>query len=318
MSPIRKTTSGKKGAWVYEIGSSPFFTAVAPGLVTDLPEEKEATTERPVTMLPRQPDETEGVFVTYKPQEETTEEYKFPTETTLETPTEYPTSYPEAKTTLFGYTEPVTEGPDFGSDWLTTEYTESEAVTTPPAYIYPEWGQTTNPNLSEPRYPDEAGVTYPVYEPSEPTNTIPETSAPRISPSEPRFPESDPVRPRYTNPEPGRVPPYSRPHQPRIVVVDEDEDLDVNGKPQKPLNIRCLKMGENIWCLSIQKKSCVVLSICCLFLQCLSTILRHVPTTGTSALLLRTVAITATVTAANAGLVFTVMERIVSQKVRGI
>lgn len=307
---------------MYEIGSSPFFAEVTPGLVTDLPEEKEAATERPVTMLPRQPDEPEGVFMTYKPQEETTEEEEFPTETTSETPTEYPTSYPEAKTTLYGYTEPETGEPDFGSDWLTTEYPQSEAVTTPPAYIYPEWGQTTKPNPSEPRYPDEAGVTNPVYEPSEPTNTIPETSAPRISPSEPsepRSPESDPAQPRYTNPEPVElVPPYSRPHQPQIVVVDEDEDLNVNGKPQKLINIRCLKMGENIWCLSNQKKSCVVLSIRCLFLQCLPTILRHAPTTGTSALLLRTVAITATGTAATAGLVFTVMERIVSQKVRGI
>lgn len=302
---------------MYEIGSSPFFSVVSPGLVTDLPEEKEAATERPVTMLPRQPDEPEGVFTTYKPQEETTEEDEFPTETTLETPTEYPTSYPEAETTVLGYTEPETGKPDFGSDWLTTEY--PEAVTTPPAYKYPEWGQTTNPNPSEPRYPDEAGVTKPVFEPSEPTNTIPETSEPRISPSEPRFPESDPVQPRLTNTGPVQlVPPYSRPHQPHIVVVDEDEDLNVNGKPQKPLNIRCLKMGENIWCLSIQKKSCVVLSIRCLFLQCLPTIPRHAPTTGTSALLLRTVAITATGTAATAGLVFTVMERIVSQKVRGI
>lgn len=235
---------------MYEIGSSPFFTVVAPGLVTDLPEEKEAATERPVTMLPRQPDEPESVFMTYKPQEETTEEDEFPTETTLETPTEYLTSYPGAETTLFGYTEPETGESDFGSDWLTTEYPESVAVTTRPAYIYPELGQTTNPNPSEPRYPDEAGVTYPVYEPSEPTNTIPETSEPRISPSEPKFPESDPVQPRYTNPEPVQpVPPYSQPHQPQIVVVDEDEDLDVNGKPQKPLNICCLKMGKNIWCL---------------------------------------------------------------------
>lgn len=299
---------------MYEIGSSPFFSVVTPGLVTDLPEEKEAATERPVTMLPRQPDEPEGVFTTHRPQEETTEEDKFPTETTLETPTEHTTSYPEAETTLFGYTEPETGEPDFGSDWLTTQYPESEAVTTPPAYTYPEWGQTTNPNPSEPRYPDEAGVTKPVYEPSEPTNTIPETSEPRSSPSEPRFPESDPVQPRYTNPEPVQpVPPYSQPHQPQIVVVDEDEDLDVNGKPQKHLNICCLKMGENIRCLSG-----VVPSIRCLFSQCLSTILRHAPTTGTSALLLRTVAITTRGTAATAGLVFMVMERIVSQKVRGI
>lgn len=37
-----ETNSGKQGVWVYEIGTSPYFTSVAPGEVTDLP------TERPV------------------------------------------------------------------------------------------------------------------------------------------------------------------------------------------------------------------------------------------------------------------------------
>lgn len=36
-SPYRKTNSGLRGVWVYEIGTSPYFTNVAPGEVTELP-----------------------------------------------------------------------------------------------------------------------------------------------------------------------------------------------------------------------------------------------------------------------------------------
>lgn len=35
----RETNSGLRGVWVYEIGTSPYFTNVAPGEVTDLPTE---------------------------------------------------------------------------------------------------------------------------------------------------------------------------------------------------------------------------------------------------------------------------------------
>lgn len=44
-SPYRETNSGLRGLWVYEIGTSPYFTTVAPGEVTDLL--PEASTEGP-------------------------------------------------------------------------------------------------------------------------------------------------------------------------------------------------------------------------------------------------------------------------------
>lgn len=59
LSPHRETNSGLKGVWVYEIGTSPYFTNVAPGEVPILPTEaptegvhedleEEATEERSV------------------------------------------------------------------------------------------------------------------------------------------------------------------------------------------------------------------------------------------------------------------------------
>lgn len=38
-SPHRETNSGLRGVWVYEIGTSPFFSNVAPGEVPELPTE---------------------------------------------------------------------------------------------------------------------------------------------------------------------------------------------------------------------------------------------------------------------------------------
>lgn len=37
--PYRQTNSGRRGVWVYDIGTSPYFTNIAPGEVTDLPTE---------------------------------------------------------------------------------------------------------------------------------------------------------------------------------------------------------------------------------------------------------------------------------------
>lgn len=121
----------------------------------------------------------------------TTKETQVVPEQKQEFPTESPTEYPESESM-----EPeVVEGPGQSGP----EYPESETVT--PTY--------TNPERAPPRYP----------EPSEP----------RYSPIEPRYP--DPVQPRYTNPEQVQlVPPYSRPHQPQIIIVDEDEGLNVNGE----------------------------------------------------------------------------------------
>ncbi|KAK1886793.1 Nidogen-1 [Dissostichus eleginoides] len=50
-----KTNSGQKGVWVYEIGSSPFFVAITPGVT---PEDEEAT-ELQSTVLPRQTEESQ-------------------------------------------------------------------------------------------------------------------------------------------------------------------------------------------------------------------------------------------------------------------
>lgn len=219
--PTRKTNSGQNGVWVYEIGSSPFFLTITPGMVSILPEDEDAT-KLPVTMLPRQPDE-QPEFSTYEPQTSTTteagpdEKEVFPTDT----PAEYPPSYPEAETITPGYAEPETEEPDYKEPGQSvSEFPESEDVT--PSYtstIVPRY-----PDPPEPRYPDQTETRYPVSEPLQPRYTIPETIEPRYSPVEPRYPAPDPDQP---------VPPYSRPHQPQIVVVNEDEDLDVNGKLQK-------------------------------------------------------------------------------------
>ncbi|XP_041788948.1 nidogen-1-like [Chelmon rostratus] len=219
-----KTTSGQKGVWVYEIGSSPFFAAITPGMVSDIPEEGEDATEPPVIMLPRQPDEQQEVtFSPYEPQ--TVPEGK---EFTTETPTVYQPSYPESETITPGYGEPETEEPGQEEpDQFKPEYPEPDTVTA--AYANPERAEPRYPDPSEPRYPYQTETRYPVSEPLQPRYTIPETTEPRYSPIEPRYPDRDPVEPRYTNPEPVQpVPPHSGPHQPQIVVVDEDEGLDVN------------------------------------------------------------------------------------------
>uniref|UniRef100_UPI0037E7E23F nidogen-1-like n=1 Tax=Semicossyphus pulcher TaxID=241346 RepID=UPI0037E7E23F len=181
-----KTTSGQNGVWVYEIGSSPIFVAITPGMISGPPEE-ETTTTYPTT--------------TYKPPSVP----EFPTET----PAESQPRYPEAETTRPGYAEPDYEEPDqFGP-----EYPVSETVTR--AYTEPERAQPRYPDPSEPRYPDQTKNRYP--------------GEPRYPPVQPRYPDPVPAEPRYTNPNPVQpVPPHSRPHQPQIVVVDEDEDLDVN------------------------------------------------------------------------------------------
>lgn len=206
--PIRKTNSGQSGVWVYEIGSSPFFFDITSGMVTSLPE-GEDTSEVSVTMLPREP-ETQTTRTTEAVPED---KEIFPTER----PAEYQPSYPEAETVTPGYAEPETEEPEYEDlGELEPEYPDSETVA--PTYASPERVQ--------PRYPEQTESQYP-YQPEQPRYTIPE-------PGEPRYP----VDPRYTNPEPVQpVPPHTRPQQPEIVVVDEDEDLNVNGKLLKPKDI---------------------------------------------------------------------------------
>lgn len=201
---------------MYEIGSSPFFTEITPGVVSDPPEREtteEDATVTPVTMLSRQPDEREVVLTTSEPRGGPEEWDQFPTET----PAEYRPKDPEAETTTPGSLETETEEPD----QLETEHPESETGT-------PIYTQPTNLNPSEPESPEQTRTANPISEPSQPINTIPEGVGPRYPPAEPRSREPDPTEPSYTNP--GQVvPPYARPRQPQIVVVDEDEDLDVNG-----------------------------------------------------------------------------------------
>ncbi|XP_040001081.1 nidogen-1-like isoform X2 [Xiphias gladius] len=252
-----KTNSGQKGVWVYEIGASPFFAAITPGMAPSLPEEED-TTEPPLTMLTRQPDEYQEVdFSTYETQTTMTteaapvEKEEFPTET----PTEYQPSYPEAETVTAEYAKPETEEPDYEEPGqFEPEYPESETVI--PTYTSPESVQPRFPDQPEPRYPDQTEIRYPssepllprytIPEPSEPRYspvqpsypdpdpdqpryTIPEPSEPSYSPVQPSYPDPDPVQPQYTNPEPVQpVPPHSQPQHPQIVVVDEDEDLNVN------------------------------------------------------------------------------------------
>lgn len=65
-----KTNSGRKGVWVFEIGTSPFFSSISPGQVTDLPPEEEVP-GRVVPASPRQPGgQQEVVFPPYEPEEE--------------------------------------------------------------------------------------------------------------------------------------------------------------------------------------------------------------------------------------------------------
>ncbi|XP_026165537.1 nidogen-1 [Mastacembelus armatus] len=65
-----KTNSGLRGVWVYEIGTFPYFTNVAPGEVTDLPTEatlQEALHDQEEATNARRPVYTNGQEVVYPP-----------------------------------------------------------------------------------------------------------------------------------------------------------------------------------------------------------------------------------------------------------
>uniref|UniRef100_A0A3Q3X132 Uncharacterized protein n=1 Tax=Mola mola TaxID=94237 RepID=A0A3Q3X132_MOLML len=81
-----KTTSGRRGVWVYEIGSSAVFATITPGMVSGLLQEVEEknATEPPVTVLPKEPNE-QKVVLTTQLQVEPEEKEELPTGT----PTEY-------------------------------------------------------------------------------------------------------------------------------------------------------------------------------------------------------------------------------------
>lgn len=67
-------------------------------------------------------------------------------------------------------------------------------------------------------------TTSPVSAPPQPTHTFTETLEPTHPPVEPTSRDPGPAEPQYTDPEPV---------QPQVIVVNEEEELDVNGKSQK-------------------------------------------------------------------------------------
>ncbi|XP_035022947.2 nidogen-1 [Hippoglossus stenolepis] len=152
-----KTNSGRKGVWVYEIGPSRFFVTIIPGMVTGLPEEK-GTTEPPVTVLPRQPDEQqEEDFSTY------TTQTTMSTEAATEEKEEFHTDSTAAYQT--GYTETVTPG--FVKPDNEEEFPESETVT------------YNSPERVHPRYPDHPEPVQPRYISPEPVQPGPPHSQPQ-------------------------------------------------------------------------------------------------------------------------------------------
>ncbi|KAF1394423.1 hypothetical protein PFLUV_G00000120 [Perca fluviatilis] len=161
-----KTNSGQNGVWVYEIGSSPFFVAITPGMVATLPEED--ATEPPVTEPPvTEPPVTVSPSRSDKPQVAPEENQESPTD---ETPKEY-------RPVTAEYAEPETEEPDYA------EYPETET----PTYTQPERADPRSPEPSEPRHPDRSETGSTRFEPLQPT--VPETTEPRDPTSEPRYPE---------------------------------------------------------------------------------------------------------------------------------
>uniref|UniRef100_A0A3B5ARR4 Nidogen-1-like n=1 Tax=Stegastes partitus TaxID=144197 RepID=A0A3B5ARR4_9TELE len=120
----KKTNSARNGVWVYEIGATPIFINITPGMATRSPEDNDAT-ELPVTMSPRQPDET----TTYE------------THMTRATPSEYPDQlgprYPDQTKT--GYPVPETLYPN--PDPVEPRYTNPEPVQPVPPHSRPQHPQ---------------------------------------------------------------------------------------------------------------------------------------------------------------------------------
>ncbi|KAM8878100.1 nidogen-1-like [Spinachia spinachia] len=203
-------------------------------------EYSESETVSPGYTEPKTEDyEGPGQFETeYSESETVSPGYTEPKTEDYEGPGQFETEYSESETVTPGYTEPKTEdyeGPgqfESESETVTPGYTEpktedyegpgqfesehSESENVAPGYPNPESAQPRYPDPSETSYPDQTDPRYPDAEPSQPRYLDPETSEPRYSPVKPRYP--DPVQ---------TVPRHSRPHQPQIVVVDEDEALDV-------------------------------------------------------------------------------------------
>ncbi|XP_024298640.2 nidogen-1-like [Oncorhynchus tshawytscha] len=142
-----ETNSGRRGVWVYEIGTSPFFSSITPGLVTNLsPEEGVAVGQvEPVSESPprNNGEQQEIEFPPYEhEEEEETPEPELP-------PTIYPVQYqprypvvPESPQP--SYPEPVQ-----------TSYPE------PVQTSYPEPVQTSYPEPVQTSYPEPVQTSYP-------------------------------------------------------------------------------------------------------------------------------------------------------------
>uniref|UniRef100_A0A8C8GEQ4 Nidogen-1-like n=1 Tax=Oncorhynchus tshawytscha TaxID=74940 RepID=A0A8C8GEQ4_ONCTS len=190
-----ETNSGRRGVWVYEIGTSPIFYSITPGQVTNLsPEEGMAggQMESVPEFPPRNTGEQQEIeFPPYEhEEEEETPEQELP-------PTVHPVQYQPRY--------PVVPEPPQPS------YSE------PPQPSYPEPTQPSYPEPTQPSYPEPTQPSY--LEPTEPRNP---------EPDQPRYPE--PVQPSYLEPvQPAQPqPPRYEPQTPQVVVVDEDDDLDVD------------------------------------------------------------------------------------------
>ncbi|KAI3352670.1 hypothetical protein L3Q82_020124 [Scortum barcoo] len=158
-----KTTSGQKGVWVYEIGSSPFFVAITPGLVTA--DEQEFTTETPTEYQPTYPETSTPGYAEPETEEPDYEEPEYPESETV-TPT-----YSSPERTTPKYTEP--SEPRY-PDKTKTGYPVSEPLQ--PRYTIPE---NPEPRYSpgEPRYPAQVPVN-PRYSNPEPVQPVPPHSQP--------------------------------------------------------------------------------------------------------------------------------------------
>ncbi|XP_071206983.1 nidogen-1-like isoform X2 [Salvelinus alpinus] len=140
-----ETNSGRRGVWVYEIGTSPFFSSITPGQVTNLsPEEGVAVGQvEPVPEFPpRNTGEQQEIeFPPYEEEEETPEPELPPTVH----PVQYQPRYPVApEPPQPRYPEPVQ-----------TSYPE------PVQTIYPEPVQTSYPEPVQTRYPEPVQTRYP-------------------------------------------------------------------------------------------------------------------------------------------------------------
>lgn len=213
MFPPSKTTSGKKGVWVYEIGSSSSF-GITPGTASDLPEEEEVTKPL-VTMIPRQPEQ--DMFRTVFHPHVVPEKQQ---ELLTQTPTLNPISNSEHETfTTLTVEELVYKEPD------QTDNTNPQHVTATPTYT-----DRPNPTYLDPSRPSFLPDQTQAAGLSQPLSTIDKTTEPSHPTMEPVSQDPGVVerQPTLTNSQPARPgPPHFQPHPPGIVVVDED--LEVNG-----------------------------------------------------------------------------------------